>query len=157
MSKFGHNESGIRVIPPFVYLAGFVIAWGVHWLWPLGIGIAGSFRWSLAAILIVGPLAIVPSLFAAFRRANSKYDVRDIPKGLVTEGLFRYSRNPGYVAMTVLGVGVAILFDNVWILVSLVPAFWIIWQQVVLKEEAILEREFGGEYLAYKARVRRWI
>jgi protein-S-isoprenylcysteine O-methyltransferase Ste14 len=150
-------ESGIRIIPPFVFLAAYLIAWFDHWLLPIGFGLSLWLRLILGVVLIAAPLAIVPSLFAAFRRADSEYDVRKIPKGLVTEGLFRYSRNPGYVAMIMLSFGVAVIFDNVWVLVLLVPAIVIIRQEVILKEEAILEREFGGEYLAYRRRVRRWI
>ena len=150
-------ESGIRIIPPFIFLAAFLIAWFDHWLLPVGFGLPLWLRLVLGIVLIASPLAIVPSLFAAFRRVDSEYDVRKVPKGLVTEGSFRYSRNPGYVAMIVLSIGVAILFDNIWILVLLVPAIAILRYEVILKEEAILEREFGAEYLAYKQRVRRWI
>jgi protein-S-isoprenylcysteine O-methyltransferase Ste14 len=149
--------TGIRVIPPVLFLAAYLFAWLIHLFWPLGFGLPGAIRWPLAAVLIVVPLAVVPSLFAAFRRANSKYDVREVPKGLVTEGLFRYSRNPGYVGMIVLSIGIAILFDNLWIIVFLVPAIAILRQEVVLKEEAILEREFGDDYRSYKSRVRRWV
>ena len=151
------SETGIRMIPPLVFLAAFLIAWLVHSLFPLGLGLPTALRWVLGAILILGPLAIIPSLFTLFRRAGSDYDVRKVPKGLVTEGLFRWSRNPGYVALIVLGVGVAILFDNLWILVLMVPATLIVHREVVLKEEALLEREFGEEYRRYKSRVRRWI
>jgi len=153
----GHNETGIRVIPPFVFLAAYLVAWGVHWLWPLSFGLPSLVRWVAAAILILAPLSIVPTLFALFRRANSKYDVRDVPKGLVTDGPFRVSRNPGYLAMIVMSVGVAILLDNPWILPAIVPAVLVIRYEVIAKEEAILEREFGDDYRRYKARVRRWL
>jgi protein-S-isoprenylcysteine O-methyltransferase Ste14 len=80
-----------------------------------------------------------------------------VPKRLVTEGAFGYSRNPGYLGLIILGIGVAILFDNPWTLLALVPAVFVIHREVILKEEEILERDFGDEYRAYKARVRRWI
>ena len=154
MSK---SETGIHIIPPLVFLATFVLAWLVHWLFPLGLGLPMALRWLLGAILILGPLAVIPHLFTLFRRAGSEYDIRKVPKGLVTEGLFRWSRNPGYVALIVLGVGVAILFDNLWVLLLIVPATIIVRREVVLKEEALLEREFGEKYRRYKSRVRRWI
>ena len=151
------KQSGIRVIPPLVILGAIVIASIIDWLAPLGFGLPRMVRWIFAAILIVAPLAAVPSILAAFARARSAYDVRVVPKGLVTEGLFRYSRNPGYVAMLVIGLGLAILFDDPWALLALVPAFFIIHREVVLKEEAILQREFGEEYRQYVRHVRRWI
>lgn len=150
-------ETGIRIIPPVLFLVAFLLAWLVHWLWPLDFGLPGAVRWPLGILLIAAPLAAAPFLFAAFRRAGSEYDVRKIPKGLVTEGLFRYSRNPGYVGLIVLGIGVAVLFDNPWVLVALVPTTVVLYREVILKEEAILESQFGEDYLRYKRRVRRWL
>jgi protein-S-isoprenylcysteine O-methyltransferase Ste14 len=151
------KPSGIRIIPPFVVLAAIVVASAIDWLWPLAFGLPTVLRWVLSAFLIAAPISVMPSVFAAFRRANSLYDVRVVPRALVTGGAFRFSRNPGYVGMIVMGVGIAILFNNPWVLVAMVPAVVIIHREVVLKEEAILQREFGEEYRQYRRRVRRWI
>jgi len=151
------SETGIKVIPPLIFLAAFIVAFAVDWLWPLGFGLPLALRWILGIVLIAGPIAVASSLFAAFRRTDSAYDVRKVPKALVTEGAFRYSRNPGYLGLIVLAVGVAILFDNPWVLLAIVPAAAITHYQVILKEEAVLEREFGDAYRQYKNRVRRWI
>lgn len=151
------KPSGIRIIPPLVVVAAVVAASAVDWFSPLGLGLPPALRWTFAAILVIAPLAVMPSVFAAFRRADSAYDVRVVPKRLVTEGAFRYSRNPGYLGLMVLGVGLAILFDNPWTILALIPTAFVIHREVILKEEEVLEREFGDEYRAYKARVRRWI
>lgn len=151
------KASGIRIIPPLVVFGAVVVASAVDWFLPLGFGLPAAVRWILAAVLIIAPLAVMPSIFAAFRKADSAYDVRVVPKRLVTEGAFRYSRNPGYLGLMVLGAGLAILFDNPWTILALVPTAYLVQREVILKEEEILEREFGDEYRAYKARVRRWI
>lgn len=151
------SETGIRVIPPLLFLAAFLIAWLLYWLFPLSLGLPAGLRWVVGGVLILAALAVIPFLFLAFHRAGSEYDIRKAPKALVTEGLFRWSRNPGYVALTVLGAGVAILFDNLWIVLLTIAAAVIVRQEVILKEEALLEREFGEEYRQYKARVRRWL
>ena len=151
------KPTGIRVLPPLVILAAIAVASIIDWLAPLTLGLPSTIRWILGAILVLVPLAAAPSLFAAFARARSHYDVRVVPKGLVTEGLFRYSRNPGYVAMLVMGVGLAILLDDPWAALAMVPAAFVLHREVVLKEEAILQREFGEEYRLYARRVRRWI
>jgi protein-S-isoprenylcysteine O-methyltransferase Ste14 len=52
--------------------------------------------------------------------------------------------------------GVAIAFDDLWVLAMLVPFYLVIRYGVVAREEAYLERKFGAVYLAYKSRVRRW-
>jgi len=51
----------------------------------------------------------------------------------------------------------AIAFDNLWLLIMLVPFALVVRYGVVAREEAYLERKFGDAYLGYKARVRRWL
>ena len=51
----------------------------------------------------------------------------------------------------------AIAFDSLWIVVTLVPFYFVIRYGVVAREEAYLERKFGDVYRGYKSRVRRWL
>jgi protein-S-isoprenylcysteine O-methyltransferase Ste14 len=76
---------------------------------------------------------------------------------LVTEGPFRYSRNPIYVALTLLYVGVALLINALWILLLIVPAVLVLRYGVIAREEAYLARKFGDAYRQYMAQVRRWL
>jgi len=76
---------------------------------------------------------------------------------LVTEGIYRYTRNPMYLALTLmlLGIGIA-LGDGLGLL--LVPCFMLcITHFQIVKEESALEKLFGDTYRNYKQRVRRWI
>jgi protein-S-isoprenylcysteine O-methyltransferase Ste14 len=52
--------------------------------------------------------------------------------------------------------GIAIGFDNLWVLAMLVPFYLVIRYGVVAREEAYLERKFGDVYLGYKSPFRRW-
>jgi protein-S-isoprenylcysteine O-methyltransferase Ste14 len=89
--------------------------------------------------------------------ASTPLDVRKRSTRIVTSGVFQQSRNPIYLGMVLLCTGVAFLVDSLWLL-GLVPLFAAILQKGVIEpEEAYLERNFGEEYLRYKARVRRWI
>ena len=54
-------------------------------------------------------------------------------------------------------IGLAIAFDNLWLLIMLVPFAFVIRYGVVAREEAYLERKFGDIYRGYRSRVRRWI
>ena len=76
---------------------------------------------------------------------------------LVQDGPFRYSRNPGYLPLTMLYAGIAILRNVLWAILLLPLVLYVIQREVIEREERYLERTFGEEYLRYKARVRRWI
>jgi protein-S-isoprenylcysteine O-methyltransferase Ste14 len=152
-----YEDTGIRMIPPLIFVVALIVAWGLQRIIPIGFPLPVTLRWLIGVPLIVLPFVLAPFLFAAFRRADSEYDVRKVPKNLVTGGAFGYSRNPGYVSAVVFCVGVAAFFANPWVLICTVPAVALVHYRVVLREEAVLEKAFGADYLAYKRRVRRWL
>ncbi|MGF6541646.1 protein-S-isoprenylcysteine O-methyltransferase Ste14 [Paraburkholderia youngii] len=76
---------------------------------------------------------------------------------IVSKGPFRYSRNPIYLAFSLLQLGMAFSINSLWLLVTLVPAVALMSLVVIPREERYLERRFPSEYLAYKASVRRWL
>lgn len=76
---------------------------------------------------------------------------------IVTDGLFRFSRNPIYVSDLLLYVGLSLALNTWWAL-ALTPVLVLIMNVgVIAREEAYLERKFGNEYLRYKQQVRRWL
>ena len=78
-------------------------------------------------------------------------------KNLVVTGLYRYVRNPIYVAVVAIIVGQALLF-GVWGLVLLGAVFWLSFHLfVVAYEEPTLQATFGAEYEVYRANVPRWV
>ena len=81
---------------------------------------------------------------------------RPVPR-LTTEGPFRYTRNPGYLALAMIYAGIAVLKNSLWAIHLLPLMLYVIQREVIGREERYLERTFGEEYLAYKARVRRWV
>jgi protein-S-isoprenylcysteine O-methyltransferase Ste14 len=76
---------------------------------------------------------------------------------IVTDGPFRYSRNPLYLATTGLYLAIALLVDTVWPLVLLVPMLVVLDWGVVRREERYLEAIFGETYRVYRTQVRRWL
>jgi len=72
-------------------------------------------------------------------------------------GPYRFSRNPGYGAITFLYTALALTFGGWWSILALIPTILLIRYAIISREERYLERKFGEEYRAYKACVRRWI
>ncbi len=81
----------------------------------------------------------------------------DLPKRLVIQGLYRYSRNPMYVGVLCIIAGWAVLFGAG--ILAVYGALWFIIFSVFVRfyEEPRLTREFGDEYVAYRKRVGRWL
>ena len=76
---------------------------------------------------------------------------------LIGHGPYKISRNPMYVALAMIAIGVGLLADNLWMLGLLPLVLITLTQCVIRREEAYLTEAFGESYLAYQARVRRWL
>jgi protein-S-isoprenylcysteine O-methyltransferase Ste14 len=76
---------------------------------------------------------------------------------LVVGGFYRYTRNPMYLGMVTALLGVAILLGTLSAFLPIPIFVWIIQKQFIEGEERFLEEIFGGQYLAYKGKVRRWL
>ncbi len=147
---------GIRIPPPVIYVAALAIGFVLNYLWPLS-PLSGSSRYVIGSVVpLVGGL-IMPLVLRRFRRAGTTFDVRKPASALITEGPYRFSRNPSYVSLTLLYLGIGILLNNGWILILLAPVFLVMDLWVVRREERHLEAKFGEEFLRYKAAVRRWL
>lgn len=76
---------------------------------------------------------------------------------IIDRGPFRLTRNPMYLQMVIVCLGVAIALTNWWLLLLTPFCGWLLERLAILPEEAYLEQKFGDSYLAYKERVRRWL
>ncbi len=146
----------IRLKPPLVYAISLFIGLGIEQLLPL-VSIPWTWRAGPAVVLIaLAGLLIAPTVMR-FRKADTTLRVRKAATTLITGGPYRYSRNPLYLALTLLYLGLGVLFSSAWVCVLVVPTLLIMNVAVVRKEEQHLETQFGEEYLRYKTAVRRWL
>ncbi|MCH7635332.1 MAG: isoprenylcysteine carboxylmethyltransferase family protein, partial [Proteobacteria bacterium] len=67
------------------------------------------------------------------------------------------SRNPMYLALSLLYAGIGIAADGPWTLALLVPLLLVMHYGVIIREERYLERKFGDDYRRYKSTTRRWL
>ncbi len=121
------------------------------------VALPGSWRYILGSLLIVVSGLLITPVLRRFRRAGTTFDVRKAASVLITDCPYRFSRNPSYVALTFLYLGVGTILNNGWIWLLVVPVLLVMDLWVVRKEERHLETKFGEDYLRYKASVRRWM
>jgi protein-S-isoprenylcysteine O-methyltransferase Ste14 len=150
------DNSGVRVPPPLIYLLalllGLVLDRRLHVPF-LSHGVARVLGWPLVG----GGLALVVWFARTMQGADTTLRTDKPVSSLVQNGPFRYSRNPGYLSLTMLYAGIAILRNALWAILLLPLVGYVIQGKVIEREERYLERTFGEEYLAYKRRVRRWV
>jgi protein-S-isoprenylcysteine O-methyltransferase Ste14 len=111
----------------------------------------------LAALAMIGAGWFSTSAFRVMNRAQTAIDPAKPATAIVSGGVFRFSRNPLYLSLTLLYIAISLLFSALWALLLLLPLLVIVQIGVIQREEIYLERKFGDEYLRYKAQVRRWI
>lgn len=142
--------------PPLLYLAGLAVGIGLDALLPSP-DLPRTITWIAGVAILIVALCLAAWFFTTFRRAGTPVDVRKPTTTLVTSGPFRFSRNPAYVSLTLLYVGIALLANAPWAFASLIVVMLAIHHGVIKREERYLEREFGKPYLDYKRRTRRWL
>lgn len=150
------DHAGVIGRPPIIYLGFLFAGWGIGKLWPLGLGLGDLGIW-IGAGLVVVAFAIVGTCANWFRKRGTTLPTHLPTTAIVTEGLFRYSRNPIYIGLSLAYLGLALLLDAGWALILLPVVLVLMNEGVVKREEAYLERKFGQSYLDYKAKVRRWL
>jgi protein-S-isoprenylcysteine O-methyltransferase Ste14 len=150
------DRPGVLVAPPLLYGAGLIVGLLLEWATPLP-GVPGSVTWPVGVALLVAGAALAAWFVSAFRRARTPVDVRRPTRSIVTDGPFRFSRNPGYLSLTIIYLGISVLADALWPIVVLPGVVLLVQRTVIEREERYLERKFGDDYLRYKLRTRRWL
>ena len=114
-SANGKDIPGVIAPPPFIYLAAVIAGVILDLIWPVEL-LAGTAQYWVGGAVIAASLAIVIPAFRNFRGAGEHPDPTRPTVSLVLVGPYRFTRNPMYVSMTVLSIGLAIVLDNVWII-----------------------------------------
>lgn len=145
--------------PPMALAALTAFAmWGVVLVdatdrsWTLGRGVVSLL------IAVVG-LAFVLSGALAFRRAQTTFNPRqpETSSLLVSSGIYAATRNPMYVGFVLVLVAWAVFLSSSWALIGPVAFVLYIARFQIVPEERVLSEKFGADYLAYRAKVPRWI
>ena len=145
-----------RLLPPKLLILTALAMMVLRVALPGAVIVPEPWNWLGLPVLCAGlALAIVASRL--FKTVGTNIMTFDKPDLLVTSGPFKFSRNPMYLGMGVVVIGLALMLGSAW---PLLPAagFCIILDRwyVQFEEEKMLQT-FGEDYEAYKRTVRRWI
>jgi len=143
-------------IPPIILLLTILCQVGLHYYLPVAKMIDEPWNLAGVALIAIGLLAVVGPA-AAFFRAHTTVKPFQDSSALVVSGLYRYTRNPMYVGMVFVLLGVAVLIGDLSPFIMPVLFIPILTARVIVHEEKMLEERFGEEYRDLKKSVRRWL
>jgi len=147
---------GAKALPPVYFLAALALTALLRYIVPLPPVIPAP--WHLGGLVLVGVgLFLVVSPARTFHVRGAAIKPFEQSSVLVQDGLFAFSRNPMYLGMVLVVLGVATLLRGAVPFVVPVILGVLLYLRFIRFEERSLEQTFGDDYRAYKARVRRWL
>lgn len=151
------DHPGVIIFPPLLFLLCLAAGIALHVLWPRPTGLSWAARAGLGGLAIV--LAVVFGLGGERALHGAGTNVRpDRPTTtVVTSGIYRFTRNPLYLALLNVYTAVAVFVDSLWPFALWAVLLPVLVKGIVEREERYLAQKFGEPYRAYSTRVRRWL
>lgn len=152
------DNAGVRFPPPLIFVGMLMIGLALddH---VIGAPLAAfpPLAFTIGMLLIGSGGILIYSAFKCFRRAGNAPEPWQPVGKFMAEGIFSRTRNPMYLGMAFIYLGLAIGMRSYGGLILFLPTMILIHIFVVKREEAYLERRFGQSYRDYKEKVRIWI
>jgi protein-S-isoprenylcysteine O-methyltransferase Ste14 len=146
--------------PPILYLAAIAVAVLLNWTVPAAAiapeGLLALLKVKGALWLAIGAALDIWAM-VTMSRARANILPHRAATALVTNGPFHYLRNPIYLGNTVMMIGAALAFGNLWLIPAGLLAAVAVHHLAIVREEAHLAAKFGAAWMAYAAKTPRWL
>lgn len=145
--------------PPLVFVAAIAGSVLLHFFYelPWAPSPVSDILFAIGWLFVAGGVALIVSAIGALRKAGTTASAHKAAAHLVTTRAFALSRNPIYLANTLVMVGIGLIAGMAWFLPLAVIAAALTQKLAVEPEEKHLEARFGKRYRDYAKKVRRWI
>ena len=150
------DHAGVRFPPPFIYLSFLVAGLLLSRVRPLTV-VPAFYATVFRIASIVVAIAVAGAGFRELRRPETTVRPDQPSSTIVNSGPYRFTRNPLYLSLATLYLGIGLWTNSLWVILLLVPLLFVMTRQVIAREEAYLERAFGDTHLNYKSQARRWL
>jgi len=151
------DTANVIIRPPLAWGIAVIAGLALNWFLPLPFLPAALPAGWLGALVFALALALFAWAIVTITSAGSNVPTNRPTTTVVESGPYYFTRNPIYLGMFLGLIGLAIAFDNLWLLLMLAPFALVIRYGVVAREEDYLERKFGDVYRRYRSHVRRWL
>lgn len=152
------DGAAVRLPPPVLFLCSTLLGGAAQVA--LGVGalpLARNTAFGLAALFTLSGATLLLWASGLFKRSGQDPRPWRSTPALIISGVYRYTRNPMYVAMAMAQAAFGFGFRSLWILLLLPASIVLVYVTAIRHEERYLEDKFGNEYVAYKQKVRRWL
>lgn len=150
------RATGVILPPPVIYLLFLAAAWLLESVLPIALPRNLWTHYLGWGLIDAGVLLMLwAGLLMLWRRTT--VNPYGKPAKLLEEGPFGFSRNPIYLADSLIYCGIALLWGTLWPWLLLPALVFTMQRGVIVHEERLLTQLFGDDYLAYCGRVRRWL
>ncbi len=112
---------------------------------------------AVGVALIIAGMMLISAARRELSRLGQPTDPGQPTTGLVTTGVYGFSRNPLYLAAVLLFAGLAVVLNNLWVLGATVIGVIVCHFLLIAPEERYLEEKFGEEFTQYRQHVNRWL
>jgi protein-S-isoprenylcysteine O-methyltransferase Ste14 len=150
------DHPDVIAMPPYIALAFLLVGLALDAVWPAPF-LPATAQYPVGLLLIAVGVTLLAAAVRRFSAASTNVPTARPATTIVTDGPYRFTRNPIYVAMAFGFTGIALTVDSLWLLALTAPLMAVIHRGVVLREERYLDHKFGDAYRRYRASVRRWI
>ena len=151
-----HSRPNVLPWPPMLLVLAALSAIALGTLWPLPLSGAEWLRLLGFALLGLG-IALDGWAILTMRAAHTNILPNRGADALVTWGPFRASRNPIYLANTLLLIGIGLAFGNLWFVLMAFVCAVLVDRLAIRREERHLAVRFGDDWIAYVATTPRWL
>lgn len=160
MANLDVDNPQLPVLPPVLPLGALVLAIILDWLLPLQLlatPVGVNLQVVVGGFLTVGGIWLAATARRLFEREGTNVIPTQPALKIVTSGPYRFTRNPMYLGMILVLLGISLIFSLEWGVI-LTPVLWLALDRlIVVREEAYLRRKFGPAYEALLTRTRRWL
>lgn len=153
------QSEGVKLLvpPPLFAIVPLIVGLVIHFIFPWGFLPAGGIQFAIGLPLSIIGASLMVTAGMTLVRAKTDSTFSRPTTAIVTHGLYGRSRNPIFLSVIVLYIGIAAAFNALWPVLFLPLVVILILFGAILPEERYLEKNFGEEWLKYKSRVRRWL
>ena len=145
-----------KLLPPVYFYLSLIAMIGWHFLFPVMRIIPSPWN-AIGVIFLLSGTILSLMGDRIFHQVGTTILPYEESTSLVTQGVFRLSRNPMYLGFALLLAGAAFLLGSLTPFLVLPVFIFLIEKRFILVEEKMLTAKFGQAFLDYQARVRRWI